>query len=80
MAAQVPSQVVAEMTAKMHKMPLGTKTESRLWSYMRLLLGLCPDGPEAFAEAIACNSARWECCSSAVSWFAFCSVATKYAC
>ena len=43
--------MIAEMTAKMHKMPLGTKTESRLWSYMRLLLGLCPDGPEAFAEA-----------------------------
>jgi len=44
-------KMIAEMTAKMHKMPLGTKKESRLWSYMRLLLGLCPDGPEAFAEA-----------------------------
>ena len=42
--------MIAEMTAKMHKMPLA-KRESRLWSYMRLLLGLCPDGPEAFAEA-----------------------------
>ena len=49
-------KMIAEMTAKMHKMPLSetatsSKSESRLWSYMRLLLGLCPDGPEAFAEA-----------------------------
>ena len=50
-------KMIAEMTAKMHKMPLAasttssTKGESRLWSYMRLLLGLCPDGPDAFAEA-----------------------------
>ena len=53
-------KMIAEMTAKMHKMPLAlaaaspsssSKRESRLWSYLRLLLGLCPDGPEAFAEA-----------------------------
>ena len=48
-------KMIAEMTARMHKMPLteatSSKRESRLWSYMRLLLGLCPDGPEAFAEA-----------------------------
>ena len=49
-------KMIAEMTARMHKMPLtstatSSKRESRLWSYMRLLLNLCPDGPEAFAEA-----------------------------